>query len=337
MSSTQTTSSRGKKVATTATKAVWDAQSKECFIQACVEELGGAGYKEGTQLTKVGWANVVKKFNERRGKDYDRSQLKNQWGVLKKEWQLWQHLVLGESGLGRDPDTGAITASEEWWDLKLMRHPDCIKFREKPLPLEEEMRILFGSNTATGEHMHTPSSGSIPAAPKQRTINLEVDDIDALLDNDDEVQELVHPLEDVSKKRRADGSATKKGKGKKGTMGSRLEACMQQICDSNDSASSPSSVHRAAPDIPTIKECGDKLLLLPEFDTDPTLWAKAHNLFRDARTRTLFMTCPDEIRRYHFITQELQRVETAELQKMGGNNWFNNRSSALEFGGEVCV
>ncbi|KAF7127248.1 hypothetical protein RHSIM_Rhsim11G0045400 [Rhododendron simsii] len=211
------------------------------------------GTKKGTQLTKVGWANVLKKFNEQRGKDYDRCQLKNQWGVLNKEWQLWQHLVLGESGLGRDPNAGAITSSEEWWDLKLMRHPECIKFREKPLPLEEEMRILFGSNTATNEHMHTPSSGLVPAALKERTINLEVGDIDALLDNDAEVPELVHPLEDVSKKRRVDGSAMKKGKGKKGTMGSRLEACMQQICDSTDSASSPSSVHRSAPDIPTIK------------------------------------------------------------------------------------
>ncbi|KAE9459051.1 hypothetical protein C3L33_09052, partial [Rhododendron williamsianum] len=166
--------------------------------------------------------------------------------------------------------------------LEKERHPECIKFKEKPLPLEEEMRILFGSNTTTGEHMHTPSSGSVPAASKEHTIYLEVDNIDALLDD-----------------------YAEKGKGKKGTMGSRLEACMQQICDSTDSASSPSSVHHAAPDIPTIKECSEKLSLLLEFDTDPTLWAKAHNLFRDARTRTLFMTCPDEIRRYHFITQEL--------------------------------
>lgn len=61
-----------------------------------------------------------KKFNERKRKDYDKGQLKNQLGVLKKEWQLWQNLDLGESELGRDPDTGSITTSEEWWDLKLM-------------------------------------------------------------------------------------------------------------------------------------------------------------------------------------------------------------------------
>ncbi|KAI8573486.1 hypothetical protein RHMOL_Rhmol01G0281300 [Rhododendron molle] len=125
------------------------------------------------------------------------------------------------------------------------RYPECIKFRKKPLPLEEEMRILFGSNTATGEHMHTPNSRSVPVAPKDRTINLELDNIDAMSDNDAEVQELVHPLEDVSKKRRVDGSAMNKAKDKKCTMGSTLEACMQQICGSTDSASSPSSVHHA--------------------------------------------------------------------------------------------
>ncbi|KAG5541369.1 hypothetical protein RHGRI_021264 [Rhododendron griersonianum] len=71
--------------------------------------------------------------------------------------------------------------------LEKERHPECIKFKEKPLPLEEEMRILFGSNTATGEHMHTPSSGSVPAASKEHTIYLEVDNIDALLDDYAEV------------------------------------------------------------------------------------------------------------------------------------------------------
>lgn len=49
------------------------------------------------------------------------------------------------------------------------------------------MRILFGSNTATGEHMHTPSSGSGPAASKEHTIYLEVDNIDELLDDYAEV------------------------------------------------------------------------------------------------------------------------------------------------------
>ncbi|KAH7836546.1 hypothetical protein Vadar_002815 [Vaccinium darrowii] len=150
MSSSQTATSNGKNASSVGMKAQWDQLAKECFIHVYVEELAGVGYKAETVLTKVAWANAVKKFNERTGKQYDKVQLKNQWGVLKKDWQLWKNLVLGESGLGRDPDTGAIAASDNWWDLKLMRHPDCAKFREKPLPLEDVTRILFGCNTLRG-------------------------------------------------------------------------------------------------------------------------------------------------------------------------------------------
>ncbi|KAH7840016.1 hypothetical protein Vadar_011431 [Vaccinium darrowii] len=193
--------------------------------------------------------------------------------------RLWQNLVLGETGLGRDSETGAIAASYDWWDLKLMRHPGCAKFRDKPLPLEDEMRILFGSNTATGEHKYTPSLGFLPAALGVRiTPNVDPKNIDALLDDDDEIQELVHPTESLQK-RRANNSVAKKTipKGKKvlkagnfchqmsGSATSRLEACLQQI-NSTDSASSP-SVQRSV-DIPTLKEAADTLNELPEFKDD---------------------------------------------------------------------
>jgi len=299
MSSSQTATSRGKNLSSAGTKAQWDRPSKECFIHTCAEELGGASYKRGTQLTKVGWANIVKKFNERMGKHYDKVQLKNQWDVLKIDWELWQNLVFGESGLVWDPNTGAIAASDDWWDLKLMRYPECAKFREKPLPLKDEMRILFESNTATGEHKYTPSSGFLPGVRNSPIVDC--DNIDALL----------------QKRRRVDSSATKKAKGKKGSATSRLEACLQQICDSTDSASSP-FVQRAAVDIPTLKECADKLSELPEFNEDPALWAQAYNLFGGAKHRAMFLACPDDLKKYHWITQELNRVRRAELS----TTWF---------------
>ncbi|KAH7861950.1 hypothetical protein Vadar_032968 [Vaccinium darrowii] len=272
MSSSQTATSRGKNLSSARTKAQWDQPSKECFIHTCAEELGGASCKTGTRLTKVG------------------------------DWELWQNLVFGESGLGRDPNTGAIAASDDWWDLKLMWHPECAKFREKPLPLEDEMRILFESNTATGEHKYTPSSGILPGVRNSPLVDC--DNIDALLDNDDEILELVHPTES-QKKRRMDSSATKKAKGKKGSAMSRLEACLQQICDSTDSASSP-FVRRAAVDIPTLKECADKLSELPEFNEDPALWAQAYNLFGGAKHRAMFMACPDDLKKYHWITPRIE-------------------------------
>ncbi|KAI8531270.1 hypothetical protein RHMOL_Rhmol11G0123400 [Rhododendron molle] len=286
-------------------KAIWDKDARECFILVCVEELGGANYKSGTQLTKVGWTNVVTKFNERMGKDWKKEQLKNQWGVLKKEWQLWQNLVLGESGLGRDPDTGPMTASDEWWELKLML---------KPSELEEEMRILFESNTAIGEGSYAPNSG-VMARTREGPLVVDVDNIDELLD-DDATQELVHPTK-VQKQVAVDGSATKKAKGKKGTVTSRLEACMQQRCDSSDSASSP-FVQRAVAEIPIMKECTNKLSELREFNEDAEFWAQGFNLFKDSKIRAMFMSCLNNLRIYHFITQELNRTRTFELAK----TWF---------------
>ncbi|KAI8547692.1 hypothetical protein RHMOL_Rhmol07G0216000 [Rhododendron molle] len=148
-----------------------------------------------------------------------------------------------ESGLGRDPDTGAITASDERWELKLMRHPDCHKFRVKPLALEDEMRILFGSNTATGEGSYAPNSGVMPRT-RERPPVVDVDDIDELLD-DDATQELVHPTK-----------VQKQG---------LLKAL------------------RAVAENPTMKECANKLSELREFNEDAELWAQAFNLFKDSK------------------------------------------------------
>ncbi|KAI8560269.1 hypothetical protein RHMOL_Rhmol04G0242500 [Rhododendron molle] len=184
----------------------------------------------------------------------------------------------------------------------------------KPLALEEEMRILFGSNKATGEGSYAPNSRVMPRTREQPPV-VDVDNIDDLLD-DDATQGLVHPAK-VQKQVAVDGSATKKGKENKGTVTSRLEACMQQIWDSTDSASSP-YIQRAAAEIPTMKECANKLSELCEFNEDAELWAQGFNHFKDSKIQAMFMSCPDDLRMYHFITQELNRARIAELAK----TWF---------------
>lgn len=139
-------------------KAFWDPKSNEIFIRLCVEQVK-QGNRPGTHLNKVGWDSVIKMFESATGKIYSRIQLKNRWDVLKREWGLWNSLLRGASGLGKDPATGVITASDEWWNNKLQRYPDAAKFREKPLQFAEELDTLFNDVAATGEFAYTPSSG----------------------------------------------------------------------------------------------------------------------------------------------------------------------------------
>ncbi|XP_028080132.1 L10-interacting MYB domain-containing protein-like [Camellia sinensis] len=131
-------------------KAHWDAKSNEIFIKLCVEQVK-VGHRPGTHLDRVGWENVITTFKTMTGKAYQRIQMKNHWDVLKKDWLLWNNLLRGETGLGRDTLAGAISASDEWWTKKLERYPNAAKFRRMPLQFSEALDILFLDAAITGE------------------------------------------------------------------------------------------------------------------------------------------------------------------------------------------
>ncbi|KAL7171440.1 hypothetical protein ACSBR2_036151 [Camellia fascicularis] len=80
------------------------------------------GHKPGIHLDRVGWKAVINKFKIAIGKSYVRIQLKNRWDTLKNEWGLWKNQLRGENGLGLDLLTGAIMASDDWWNLKLQAY-----------------------------------------------------------------------------------------------------------------------------------------------------------------------------------------------------------------------
>ncbi|CAL9019607.1 unnamed protein product [Prunus brigantina] len=88
------------------------------FFKICVAETLG-GNRPSSHFNKVGWKNVIKKFNDITKRNYDYRQLKNKWTGLKKEWQLWTSLVAKETGLGWDAVKKTIKATDEWWDKKI--------------------------------------------------------------------------------------------------------------------------------------------------------------------------------------------------------------------------
>ncbi|XP_026416764.1 uncharacterized protein LOC113312225 [Papaver somniferum] len=68
---------------------VWDPESTNVFCDECIREVE-TGHRPGTHFTKVGWDNVVNKFNRAARKNYTKVQLKNKWDALKVDWNFME-------------------------------------------------------------------------------------------------------------------------------------------------------------------------------------------------------------------------------------------------------
>ena len=103
-------------------KAQWDDSNTRVFVNLCIDEILVGGDKPGQHLNRKSWENIIIGFKNLTGVEYTKAQLKNRWDRLRQEWGWWKDLVRNETGLGRNVETGAIDASDDWWKQKLEVH-----------------------------------------------------------------------------------------------------------------------------------------------------------------------------------------------------------------------
>lgn len=149
--------------------AIWDALANEMFIDICVEEVVDKD-RPLQCLNNKGYRSLMTKFKERINRKYSRKQLKNHWDSLKRDYSNWKTLKLHASGLGIDPKTGSIKASDEWWAEQIKAMPHCSKFKKAPLQHEDSLDIIFDGASCTNE------SALVPGAEGAAYVNLEDDE-----------------------------------------------------------------------------------------------------------------------------------------------------------------
>ena len=102
-------------------RAYWDINPTwtTTFCNLCVEQIQVGNRTKGACFNTKSQFNLVTKFYDETGQNYDKDQLKNRWDVLKGDWKVWEQLRNLGMGLGSDAVKGTIATPDNWQDLKL--------------------------------------------------------------------------------------------------------------------------------------------------------------------------------------------------------------------------
>ena len=101
-------------------RALWDNPKwTTAFCNLCVEQIEARNRTKSASFSTKGQINLVTKFCDETGLNYDKDQLKSRWDVLKGDWRVWEKLKNLDTGLGWDVVQGTIDANDAWWDRKL--------------------------------------------------------------------------------------------------------------------------------------------------------------------------------------------------------------------------
>ncbi|KAM6567968.1 hypothetical protein CsatA_027096 [Cannabis sativa] len=127
--------------------ASWPEVIESYFIGLLYEEA-----KKGLQTTtldKKGWLKIENDIFNKFGKRYKMDKLKSKFNRLRKAHREFSHLLL-HTGMGWEPKTCTVTATDEVWDAYLKKYPNAKRYRKKGLPHYDMLGEIFNNTTATG-------------------------------------------------------------------------------------------------------------------------------------------------------------------------------------------
>ncbi|XP_058096548.1 uncharacterized protein LOC131242130 [Magnolia sinica] len=122
-------------------KADWN-EARDAFLVEGLIEQANIGKRNASVWKKEAWKSVRDAFNLRFGLEFDMSQIKSRYHLLKRLYHILQTL-LQQNGFGWDDNFHAVTANTEVWNQYLSVHPEAKFFRKANFPLYDRLAILI--------------------------------------------------------------------------------------------------------------------------------------------------------------------------------------------------
>lgn len=207
----------------------------EILLKICVEEIE-AGNRPTTHFSKAGWKNITDKFQNRSGFAYDRTQLKNRWDTLKREFSSFVKLVDKQTGLGWDTDKQTISASDQWWAEKGKEDPEILKWKQGGPKFIDLLQKCFKGSVATGFALFKPYEDQQPCEGSETPFVDGRENINTVTQDEGE-EESFEVGSDVQPNPTPSSSKKRKNSGKGEKMGAteKLQRSLERIIDGLDS------------------------------------------------------------------------------------------------------
>ncbi|KAH7841458.1 hypothetical protein Vadar_030147 [Vaccinium darrowii] len=137
-------------------RANWTSDLTKDFLQCCANDIEQFG-STSNSLDPAGWFRVTIAFNNMTNSHYKKTQLKNRWDQLKRDWAAWNMLIdPSQTGLGWDYKKHTVTGPDHWWGLMINRRKEAAKFKNAGLEHKDLMERVFRDVTAMGEGAYIP-------------------------------------------------------------------------------------------------------------------------------------------------------------------------------------
>ncbi|XP_039172115.1 L10-interacting MYB domain-containing protein-like [Eucalyptus grandis] len=289
-------------------KAYWSPEDVETFCRLCIEQIEKGNRPASNK--RDGWTNIINKFEELRGKKYNKNQMKSKWDNLKEEWKKWKQLVQKETGLGWDPRKKTIDASDEWWERKIQVNSKLRVFRTKGIHPDIEVLLdqMFQGTVVTGSVIGNPAQG-LCNNENVETTQADIGDCAGSTDDtlEHDVREInAQPSQSKSHKRTGE-SSTKEAQAKRGkklTESDKLASQIDRLCSAIESRSNATSIVR---EFDPYKEIVQILKAIPEIKQDRKLFFFALSHFAEKKdNRQIFMNLDEDEEKVEWLKYKLE-------------------------------
>ena len=93
----------------------WSDENRCILCEVCLKFIEDNGK---AQFFK--WREIQMEVEKKIGHKFSTpSSCKHEYDTMRKDYRIWKKLRESETGLGWDPKTGKIDASNEWWQIKI--------------------------------------------------------------------------------------------------------------------------------------------------------------------------------------------------------------------------